>query len=75
MKKLVLTETVGQEQRGGVEQPAPGQAVYVGVDVSRSKWVYDVRWGGQSRRKLSTPGELRHLQSLVEQYSQGQVRQ
>lgn len=73
MKKLVLTETVGQEQRGGVEQPAPGQAVYVGVDVSRSKWVYDVRWGGQSRRKLSTPGELRHLQSLVEQYSQCQV--
>jgi len=38
------------------------------VDVSRSKWVYNVRWNGQEQRQLSTAGELHHLQALVEQY-------
>lgn len=52
-----------------VNRPAAGQAVFIGLDVSRSKWVFNVRWGGQERRRLSTPGELRHLQALVEEYA------
>lgn len=51
-----------------VNQPEPGQAVYVGVDVSRSKWVINVRWGGAERRRLSTPAALRHLEALVAEY-------
>jgi transposase len=31
--------------------------------------VYNVRWGGREQRKLSTAGELRHLQALVGGYS------
>lgn len=68
MKKLVV---VASSRQGTVEAgrgPAPGQDVYLGVDVSRSKWVYKVRWGGQEQRKLTTPGELRHLQALVREY-------
>ena len=51
-----------------VNCPEPGQAVFVGVDVSRSKWVINVRWGGAERRRLSTGGELRHLEALVAEY-------
>jgi transposase len=68
MKKLVLVARAGQEgseKRGG---PAKGQDVWIGVDVSRSKWVYNVRWGGAAQRRLSTAGELHHLQGLVAEY-------
>lgn len=51
-----------------VSRPEPGQAVFVGVDVSRTKWVINVRWGGAERRRLSTAPELRHLETLVEAY-------
>jgi transposase len=47
--------------------------VYIGVDVSRSKWVYEVRWGGQPGRRLSTAGELRHLQALIGEYAHSRV--
>jgi len=73
MKKLVLEERAGQVGARDIGQPAPGAAVYIGIDVARSKWVYNVRWGGRSQRKLTTPGELRHLQSLVGEYSQCRV--
>src|SRR4029077_12183746 len=46
-----------------------GQDIWIGVDVSRSKWVYNVRWSGQEWRKLSTAGELHHLQALVSEYA------
>jgi transposase len=69
MGKLVVVAHVGQER---LEQqrrtPEPGCDVWIGVDVARSKWVYKVRWDGQEQRKLSTPGELVHLQALVEEY-------
>jgi transposase len=37
------------------------------------KWVYNVRWGGQEQRRLSSAGELRHLQALVAEYHGGTV--
>ena len=51
-----------------VSRPEAGQAVFIGVDVSRTKWVINVRWGGVERRRLSTAPALRHLATLVEEY-------
>ena len=73
MKKLVLAEGTGQAGRLESRPPEPGEAVYIGIDVARSKWVYNVRWDGQTQRKLTTPGEMKHLQSLVGEYSQCRV--
>ena len=69
MKKLLMVAD-GSQGRGEQKrrQPKAGEDVYIGVDVSRAKWVYKVRWGGQEQRKLSTPGELHHLQALVREY-------
>jgi transposase len=54
---------------GTVEkQPQPGQAVYIGVDVARSKWVVNLRWGGAEQRRLSTPAAVAHLEALVDAY-------
>jgi transposase len=52
----------------GERQPPAGTPVWIGIDLSRTKWVYCVRWGGAERRRLSSPGELKHLQALVGQY-------
>lgn len=52
-----------------VNRPEPGQVVSVGVDVSRSKWVINVRWGGAERRRFSTPPAVRHLEALVAEYA------
>jgi transposase len=38
------------------------------IDLSRTKWVYCVRWGGQEKRRLTTPAEIKHVQALVAQY-------
>jgi hypothetical protein len=48
-----------------IGRPQPGTAVKIAVDRSRSKWVYGVRWEGAERLRLSTGGELKHLQALV----------
>jgi hypothetical protein len=52
MKKLVVVAGTGQE--GFEKRAKPGQAqdVWIGVDVSRSKWVYKVRWEGREQRSL-----------------------
>lgn len=55
MKKLVAVAVTGQERSAARRTPDAGQDVWIGVDVSRSKWVYNVRWGGQEQGKLSTP--------------------
>jgi transposase len=70
MRKLLLQEVGKQGQRPGPRAPEAGEVVIVGVDLSRSKWVYACRWGGQEQRRLSSPGELRHLQGLVREYQQ-----
>ncbi|HSP96613.1 MAG TPA: hypothetical protein VL049_05140 [Candidatus Dormibacteraeota bacterium] len=37
------------------------------------KWVYCVRWDGQEHRRLTTPGDLQHVEALVTQYRGCQV--
>ncbi len=67
MTKLVLNEADGQATPAQ-QHPAPGERVIVAMDISRTKWVYCVRWGGQERRRLSTPPELRHVAQLIAAY-------
>jgi len=64
-KRLGLAERRDQEQIG---RPPVGTAVKIAVDLSRSKWVYCVRWQGAEQLRLSTGGELKHLQALVRRY-------
>jgi len=66
MGKIRLEE--GTEQATSA-RPQPGTAVYLAVDLSRTKWVYCARWAGSEQRRLSTPAGLEHLQALVQQYA------
>ena len=64
MKKLLLREARPQRAR----TPEAGEVVIIGVDLARTKWVYVCRWGGQEQRRYGSPGELQHLQALVQEY-------
>ena len=64
-KRLRLEDRREQEQSA---RPPTGTAVKIAVDLSRSKWVYCVRWQGAEQLRLSTGGEIRHLQALVRRY-------
>ena len=64
-KRLRVEDKREQEQSG---RPPAGTEVKIAVDLSRSKWVYCVRWEGAERLRLSTGGELKHLQALVRRY-------
>jgi transposase len=68
MKKLLLKEVGKQAQRPRPRAPEAGEVVIIGVDLSRSKWGYACRWGGQEQRRFGSPGELKHLQALVNEY-------
>ena len=70
MKSLVCAPLEMQGSSAAVPQAQPGQDVYVAVDLSRSKWVYGVRWGGQHQRTVSSPAGLPHLQALIAAYRQ-----
>lgn len=63
MRKLVLQSV--RDQEGCLEA---GQEVTIGVDLSRTKWVYACRWSGQEQRRLSSPGGIDHLRKLVQEY-------
>ena len=65
-KRLRLEE---KRDQAPVGDPQPGTAVKIAVDLSRSKWVYCVRWQGAERLRLSTGGEIKHLQALVRRYA------
>lgn len=69
MSRLVCVPLQEQAPRSGAAQPPAGEPVFIAVDLSKSKWVYCVRWGGQERRHLSTAAELCHLQALVREYA------
>lgn len=56
-----------------VKGPEAGQDVWIMLDVSRSKWAYNVRWDGQEQRRLTTPAEIGHLQRLVGEYPGAQL--
>jgi transposase len=64
-KRLRLEDSGNQGQLG---RPQPGTEVKIAVDLSRSKWVYCVRWEGAERLRLSTGSELKHVQALVRRY-------
>lgn len=69
MNRLVLKDVRRQRPCA----PEANERVIIGIDLSRSKWVYACRWQGQEQRRLSTPGELRHLQALVAEYAHCKV--
>jgi transposase len=64
MKKLRLVPVEDQGKKG----PQRGQDVYVAIDLSRRKWVYGLRWGGEFRRRWSSPSGLEHVQAVVKEY-------
>ena len=68
MKKLLLQAGGTQATRTRSRVPEAAERVILGVDLSRSKWVYACRWGGQEQRRFGSPGEIKHLQALVREY-------
>jgi transposase len=68
MGKIRLVEVVGQQGPHTPRRPEPGSEVWMAIDISRTKLVYCVRWGGAEQRRLSTPMGLEHIRALVEQY-------
>src|ERR1700687_1429234 len=66
MGKIRLEEWQGQATSA---RPQPGTAVYLAVDLSRTKWVYCARWGGAEQRRLSTPAGLQHVPVVGHQYT------
>jgi len=64
-KRVRVEDPRAHEQPGA---PQPGSQVKIAVDLSRSKWVYGVRWQGAERLRQSTGGEIKHLQALVRRY-------
>lgn len=68
MAKIRLEAIPEQGESRTPRRPTAGTPVSMAIDVSRSKWVYCVRWDNAEQRRLSTPAELRHLQAVVGQY-------
>lgn len=65
MGKVHLTERGGQRP---APRPEAGTAVFIAIDVSRSKWAFNVRWEGQERRQFTTPYGIEHVQAAVREY-------
>lgn len=68
MSKIRLVEVVAQQGPKPPRRPDPGSQVWIAIDISRTKLVFCVRWGGAEQRQLSTPMGLEHVRALVEQY-------
>ncbi len=68
MGKIRLVEVAGQQGPNTPRRPDPGSKVWMAIDISRTKLVYCVRWGGAEQRRLSTPMGLEHVRAVVEQY-------
>src|ERR1700675_4115804 len=73
MGKIRLVEVGGQQGPHTPRRPDPGSEVWMAIDISRTKLVYCVRWGGAEQRRLSTPMGLDHVRALVEQYRECRV--
>lgn len=73
MARIRLEAIPEQGESRAPVRPAPGTAVSMAVDVSRSKLVYCVRWDNAEQRRLSTPAALSHLQAVVGQYRDCQL--
>jgi len=68
MGKIRLVEVVGQQRTSTPRRPDPGSDVWCAIDISRTKLVYCVRWGGVEQFRQSTPMGLEHVRALVERY-------
>jgi transposase len=68
MGKIQLVEAVGQQGPSTPRRPDPRSDVWIAIDISRTKLVYCVRWGGAEQRRLSTPLGLEHVRALTAQY-------
>jgi len=66
--KLRLEDARDQGGKEETHRPPAGTEVKIAIDLSRTKWVYCVRWGGEERRKLTTPADLSHVEALVGRY-------
>ncbi|MGH8677078.1 MAG: IS110 family transposase [Burkholderiales bacterium] len=68
MGKIQAVKVVGQLGVNAARRPDAGNDVWIAIDISRTKLVYCVRWGGAEQRRLSTPMGLEHVRAVVEQY-------
>jgi len=73
MDKIGVVE--GRRQAGlpAPKRPPEGTPVWMAIDISRSKAVYCLRWGGSEQRRLSTPLGIEHVRALLEHYRGCQV--
>jgi len=73
MSRIGTINSVAQEGLPAARRPQPGTAVWIAIDLSRSKLVYAVRWDGAEQRRLSTPFGVSHVRALVDQYRECRV--
>ena len=59
----------GSKKQGQERMPAEVTPVHIAIDVSRSKWVYAVRWGEQERWRLTSDADLGQVQALAGRFS------
>jgi len=72
MSKIGRVKVYAQEEIPANRPPA-GAPVSMALDISRTKAVYCVRWGGAEQRRLSTPLGINHVLPVVEQYRDCQL--
>ena len=68
MRNIGGIEVRGQEGVPAPKRPPEGTAVWMAIDISRSKAVYCLRWNGSEQRRLSTPLGIEHVRAVVEHY-------
>jgi len=68
MGRIRVIDAVEQARMQAARRPHANEEVVLAIDISRSKLVYCVRWGGAEQRRLSTPYGLEHVRAVVEQY-------
>jgi len=68
MGRIVLVDREGQRVQQAVVKPPAGTPAFIAIDVSRSKWAFNVRWEGQERRHFTSPYGINHIEALVAQY-------
>jgi transposase len=73
MGKIRVVDVSGQAERSTPKRPPDGTAVWIAIDISRSKAVYCLRWDGREQRRLSTPLGIEHVQALLAHYQGCQV--
>jgi len=73
MEKIGVVDGRPQEGLAVPRRPPDGTAVWMAIDISRSKAVYCLRWEGSEQRRLSTPLGIEHVRALLDHYRGCQV--